>query len=69
VRALIAESGVDIEPDIRGEGALVGEVPRYWLDSTAIRRELGWSPEWDPGRGLEATYDWSAASLRRQVWE
>jgi nucleoside-diphosphate-sugar epimerase len=42
---------------------------RYWLDSTGIRGELGWSPEWDPGRGLEATYDWSTASLRRQVWE
>jgi UDP-glucose 4-epimerase len=60
---------VDVEPDIRGEGALDGEVPRYWLDSTAIRRELGWSPEWDLVRGLEATYDWYAASLRGQVWE
>lgn len=60
VRALIAKSGVHIEPDIRGEGAPDGEVPRYWLDSSAIQRELGWSPEWDLQRGLEATYDWYA---------
>jgi CDP-glucose 4,6-dehydratase len=66
VRALIATSRVDTEPDIRGKGRLDGELPRYWLDSSAIRRELGWSPAWDLQRGLEATYDWYAASLRPQ---
>jgi CDP-glucose 4,6-dehydratase len=60
VRALIATSGVDVEPEIRGEARPEGEVPRYWLDSSAIRRELGWSAEWDLQRGLEATYDWYA---------
>ncbi len=46
VQALIAVSGVDVEPDIRGEGTPEGEISRQYLDSTAIREELGWEPRW-----------------------
>lgn len=58
VRRLIAVSGKDVEPDVRGEGTPHGEIDRQWLDSTAIREELGWEPEWDLDRGLAEAYAW-----------
>jgi CDP-glucose 4,6-dehydratase len=58
VRRLIAVSGKRIEPDIRGRGVPSGEIDRQYLDSTAIRTELGWSPRWTLDRGLEETYAW-----------
>jgi CDP-glucose 4,6-dehydratase len=61
VRALIAVSGVDVEPDIRGEGTPQGEISRQYLDSTAIREELGWAPKWELERGLGAAWEWYAA--------
>jgi CDP-glucose 4,6-dehydratase len=63
VRALIAKSGLDVQPEIQGKGTSGGEVSRYWLDSSAIHRELGWRPKWDLQRGLEETYDWYAENL------
>ena len=44
-----------------------GHDRRYLLDSSKIRRELGWSPviEWE--QGLAETIDWYAA--RRDWWE
>jgi nucleoside-diphosphate-sugar epimerase len=61
VRALIAVSGVDVEPDIRGEGTPEGEISRQYLDSSAIREELGWEPRWQLEDGLRATWDWYSA--------
>jgi len=58
VRRLIAVSGVSVEPDIRGEGTPAGEISRQFLDSTAIREELGWEPRWELERGLRATWEW-----------
>jgi CDP-glucose 4,6-dehydratase len=58
VRALIAVSGRAIEPDVRGTGTPPGELDRQYLDSTAIREELGWEPHWDLERGLRATWEW-----------
>jgi nucleoside-diphosphate-sugar epimerase len=64
VRRLIAVSGVSVEPDIRGAGVPHGEIDRQWLDSTAIREELGWAPRWDLDAGLKAAWEWyRAASL------
>jgi CDP-glucose 4,6-dehydratase len=60
VRRLIAISGLDLEPAVRGAGFPHGEVPYQWLDSSALERELGWRPRWDLQRGLEATYRWYA---------
>jgi CDP-glucose 4,6-dehydratase len=57
VETLIAVSGQDVEPEVRGEG-LSGELDRQFLDSSAIRGELGWRPRWDFERGLGAAYDW-----------
>jgi CDP-glucose 4,6-dehydratase len=61
VRRLARAAGSDAEPDIRGEPA---ERPdREELDSSAIRRELGWAPAWDLDRGLRAAHAWYAAHL------
>jgi CDP-glucose 4,6-dehydratase len=57
VRTLIKVSGRDVEPEVRGDG-LAGELDRQFLDATAIREELGWSPRWDLEQGLRAAYDW-----------
>jgi nucleoside-diphosphate-sugar epimerase len=61
VRTLIDVSGVATEPEIRGEGAPPGEIRRQYLDSTAIREELGWKPRWELERGLRAAWEWYAA--------
>ena len=58
VRTLIDVSGVDVEPDIQGEGTPAGEISRQFLDATAIREELGWEPRWELERGLRATWEW-----------
>jgi CDP-glucose 4,6-dehydratase len=63
VQALIAVSGVDVEPDIRGEGTPEGEISRQYLDSTAIREELGWEPRWELEEGLRAAWQWYSAHL------
>jgi CDP-glucose 4,6-dehydratase len=58
VRTLIDVAGVDVEPDIRGEGTPPGEISRQYLDSTAIREELGWEPRWELEDGLRAAWQW-----------
>jgi CDP-glucose 4,6-dehydratase len=58
VERLIAIAGVDVEPDIQGTGVPHGEIDRQYLDPTAIRTELGWTPRWDLDRGLRAAWDW-----------
>jgi CDP-glucose 4,6-dehydratase len=58
VRTLIEVSGVDVEPDIRGRGTPDGEISRQYLDSSAIRAELGWEPKWELERGLRAAWEW-----------
>jgi CDP-glucose 4,6-dehydratase len=66
VARLIAVSKKDIEPDIQGDGTPLGEIDRQFLDSSAIKAELGWEPRWDLDRGLAATYEWYAAAGSRQ---
>ena len=63
VTRLIAVSGVSVEPDIRGAGVPHGEIDRQWLDSTAIREELGWAPRWDLDAGLRSAWAWYRSSL------
>ena len=58
VRRMIAVAGAGIEPDIQGHGVPHGEIDRQYLDSTAIREELGWAPRWELDRGLEAAWAW-----------
>jgi CDP-glucose 4,6-dehydratase len=58
VRTLISVSGVGVEPDILGEGTPAGEISRQYLDSSAIREELGWEPRWELEAGLRAAWEW-----------
>lgn len=58
VDRLIKVSGVDVEPDVQGEGTPHGEIDRQFLDSTAIKSELGWEPQWSLDDGLAATWNW-----------
>ena len=58
VGRLIRLSGVDVEPDIQGKGTPHAEIDRQFLDSTAIKRDLGWEPRWSLDDGLDATWRW-----------
>ena len=51
-------AGSEVEPDIRGEGSLAGEIDRQYLDSTKIRELTGWSPRVDLEDGLRRTIEW-----------
>jgi CDP-glucose 4,6-dehydratase len=63
VKRLIAVSGRDAEPDVRGQGTPHGEIDRQYLDSTAIREELGWEPRVDLDEGLRRAWEWYEARL------
>ncbi|MEA2330250.1 MAG: CDP-glucose 4,6-dehydratase [Thermoleophilaceae bacterium] len=58
VRTLIEVSGRDVEPDVRGDGTPHGEIDRQYLDSTAMREQLGWQPSWELERGLSTAWEW-----------
>lgn len=58
VRRMVAVSGRDLEPDIRGAGVPQGEIDRQWLDSSAIRSELGWTATTTLDEGLALTWSW-----------
>lgn len=58
VDALIAVSGLKLEPDVQGAGTPYGEIDRQYLDSNAIREELGWEPRVDLDEGLRRTWEW-----------
>jgi CDP-glucose 4,6-dehydratase len=58
VRRLTAVSGKELEPDVRGRGTPDGEIDRQYIDPTAIRVELGWTPTWDLEDGLAEAYAW-----------
>jgi CDP-glucose 4,6-dehydratase len=66
VERLVAVSGKQLEPDIQGSGTPHGEIDRQFLDSTAIRGELGWEPRWSLDEGLTTTYEWYVERSRRR---
>jgi CDP-glucose 4,6-dehydratase len=63
VERLLAISGSDLEPDVQGTGVPEAEIDRQFLDSTAIRSELGWAPTWDLDTGLRAAWAWYGRAL------
>lgn len=65
VGRLIAASGHDLVPDIRGVADPEGEPDRQFLDSTAIREELDWRPQKGLDEGLAETYSWYESNLAR----
>jgi CDP-glucose 4,6-dehydratase len=58
VRRLIAVSGAELEPDVHGARVQHAEIDRQFLDSTAIRSELGWEPRVGLDDGLAAAWEW-----------
>ncbi len=58
VTRLVRASGRQLDPDIKGSGTPPGEIDRQFLDSSAIRDELGWAPRVGLDEGLARTYDW-----------
>ena len=63
VERLIAASGRDLRAEVQGSGTPPGEIDRQWLDSTAIRHELGWRPTRELNDGLRQTYAWYEGQL------
>jgi len=55
---LIAVSGRDVEPEVTGAGTPHGEIDRQYLDSGAMREQLGWQSSWELDKGLGVTWDW-----------
>jgi CDP-glucose 4,6-dehydratase len=66
VERLIRIAGADVEPDVQGDGTPHGEIDRQFLDSSAIKRDLGWQPRWSLDDGLAATWRWYAEAGSRQ---
>jgi CDP-glucose 4,6-dehydratase len=58
VEELIEISGRNLEPEVHGRGTPGGEIDRQWLDSSAIREELGWEPRVELGEGLRRSWEW-----------
>jgi CDP-glucose 4,6-dehydratase len=58
VGRLTEVSGSGLEPDVRGSGTPHGEIDRQFLDSGAIRDELGWRPTLGLDEGLARTFAW-----------
>ena len=58
VGRLVRASGRALDPDVRGTGTPHGEIARQFLDSRAIREELGWRPALGLDEGLGRTFAW-----------
>jgi CDP-glucose 4,6-dehydratase len=66
VERLIGAAGSDVAPAVQGEGTPHGEIDRQFLDSSAIKRELGWEPRWSLDDGLAATWRWYSEGESRR---
>jgi CDP-glucose 4,6-dehydratase len=51
----------DVKPDYQGTGNPNGEIDRQFLDSTKIRKRIGWEPQIDLREGLSQTLEWYGA--------
>jgi CDP-glucose 4,6-dehydratase len=67
VDRLIAVAGRDVEPDVRGAGTPAGEIDRQYLDSSAIREQLGWAPRVQLDDGLARTWSWYERRLSQRA--
>jgi dTDP-glucose 4,6-dehydratase len=55
--------GVPFEQLCEVTGDRLGQDSRYWLDSSAIRRDTGWEPQIDWAEGLAEMVDWGRTWL------
>ncbi len=59
VRRILEVCGTaDLEPDIRGTGALAGEIDRQYLKSERAKKLFSWHAEVSLQAGLERTVSW-----------
>ena len=58
---------MEVEPDIQGEGTPHGEIDRQYLDSTAMREELGWAPATSLDDGLARSWEWYSGRLSQDA--
>jgi CDP-glucose 4,6-dehydratase len=58
VDRLIEVSGRQVEPEVHGRGVPEAEIGRQYLDATAMREQLGWSPAVALDDGLERAWRW-----------
>jgi CDP-glucose 4,6-dehydratase len=58
VELVARAAGVDVEPDIRGEGTPEGEIARQYVDSTKLTELTGWRPRVALDEGLRRTVEW-----------
>jgi CDP-glucose 4,6-dehydratase len=63
VQKLIAVSGKELEPEVQHQGGRQREVDQRYLDSTAIREQLAWRPQWSLDEGLGEAYRWYEQAL------
>lgn len=54
-------AGVELEPDVRGQGVPAGEIARQYVDSTKLRELTGWEPRVGLEEGLRRTVEWYRA--------
>jgi CDP-glucose 4,6-dehydratase len=64
VRLFAHVSSRKVQPQIRGVPNADAEPDRQYLDSSAIRNELGWEPRKSFDDGLAETYAWYERELR-----
>ena len=61
---LCAEAvGVPFDELCEVTGDRLGQDSRYWLDSSAIKRDLGWEPQIHWEQGLAEMVDWARSNL------
>jgi CDP-glucose 4,6-dehydratase len=62
VAAVCRAAGVDVEPDIRGDGTPEGEIDRQLVDASRLRALTGWEPHVELAEGLARTVEWYRAN-------
>ena len=58
VELVARAAGVEIQPDVRGEGTPDGEIARQYVDSTKLTELTGWRPRVALEEGLQRTVEW-----------
>ena len=62
VETICSIVGSELAPDVRGEGAPGGEIPRQWVDPGLLEQLTGWRPRLSLEEGLSRTVDWYRAN-------
>jgi CDP-glucose 4,6-dehydratase len=51
-------AGVEVRPEVRGQGTPPGEIDRQWVDYQKLRGLTGWEPQVSLKDGLSRTIEW-----------